>query len=84
VLNHCGLITHHITIIVLYGIGVAPIQNSISNQIQATKILAMREISQQISVYIISQFEETVKESIFQRNTAIESHTIITSEALFQ
>ena len=69
---------------ILYGIGVAPRQNHISNQVQAAKILAMRDISQQISVYISSLYEENVKESIFIGKTAIESHTKITSEALLQ
>jgi len=66
----------------LYGVGIAPIQIPVANQIQAAKILAMRDISQQIKVFIKSQYEETIKSVGTKSSTTIESHTKITSESL--
>jgi len=66
----------------LYGVGVAPMQIPVANQIQAAKILAMRDISQQIEVFVKSQYEETNKSVGTKSSTTIESHTKITSESL--
>jgi len=66
----------------LYGIGIAPKQIPVTNQIQSAKILAMREISQQIKIFVKSQYEETVKAVGNKVSTTIESHTKITSESL--
>jgi len=68
----------------LYGIGIAPKQISVSNQIQAAKILAMRDISQQITVYVNSKYQEIIKETGYQGTTSIESHTNITTESFLQ
>jgi hypothetical protein len=43
----------------LYGVGSAPKQTPVFRQIQAARILAMRNISQQIEVYIESIIEDT-------------------------
>jgi len=68
----------------LYGIGIAPKQKPVSNQIQAAKILAMRDITQQITVYIDSQYQEIQREVESKKFTNIESHTKITSESLLK
>jgi len=44
---------------VRYGVGAAPMQTPVTKQIQAAKILAMRDISQQIMVHLHSLYEET-------------------------
>ena len=64
----------------LFGIGAAPKQMPISRQIQAAKILAMRDISQQIQVHIQSLFQETLTHD----NSDIQSQVKQTSEALLR
>ena len=53
-----------------FGIGVAPKQMPLSNQIKAAKILAMQDITQQINVHIDSLYQE----SITQNHININSH----------
>jgi len=68
----------------LYGIGIAPRQKSVTNQIQAAKILATRNISQKISAYIKSQYQKTVKDIESKGSTTIGSHTKRTAESLLK
>jgi len=68
----------------LYGIGIAPIQSPVTNQIQAAKILAMREISQQIKIFINSQYQEISKAVGAKEFSSIESNTKVTSQSLLR
>jgi hypothetical protein len=65
----------------LFGIGVAPKQSPVSRQLQAAKILAMRDISQQINVHVKSLYQERIKSN---EAPEIQSHTELTAEALLQ
>jgi hypothetical protein len=42
----------------IFGVGAAPKQDPVSRQIQAARILAMRNISEQIKVYVEGIYEE--------------------------
>jgi len=68
----------------LYGIGIAPIQSTVTNQIQAAKILAMREVSQQIKIFINSQYQEISKVVGANEFSSIESNTKIISQSLLR
>ncbi|MBF0453058.1 MAG: LPP20 family lipoprotein, partial [Candidatus Magnetomorum sp.] len=62
----------------LFGIGIAPKQNPLSNQIHAARILAMRDITQQINVHIKSLFQEQITHD----HEDIQTRTELTAEAL--
>jgi len=64
----------------LFGVGAAPKQMPVSRQIQAARILAMRDISSQIQVHITSLFQETLT----QDNSDIQSQIQQKSEALLR
>ncbi|KPA09673.1 hypothetical protein MHK_010121 [Candidatus Magnetomorum sp. HK-1] len=68
----------------LFGIGIAPQQRPVSNQIQAARILAMRDITQQIKVHVNSIFQEKITASHSQSSTDIQSRIHMTSQALLQ
>ena len=68
----------------LFGIGVAPKQSPVSNQIQAARILAMRDISQQIQVHVKSLFQEKLKTSNSESDINITSSTELKAEALLR
>ena len=64
----------------LFGVGAAPKQMPVSRQIQAARILAMRDISSQIQVHITSLFQETLT----QDKSDIQSQIQEKSEALLR
>jgi hypothetical protein len=66
----------------LYGIGIAPKQSPVSNQIQAAKILAMRDISQQINVHVKSLYKEILMDSDSQSSTNIQSQIELSTRSL--
>jgi hypothetical protein len=68
----------------LYGIGVAPKQSPVSNQIQAAKILAMRDISQQIHIHVKSLYQEKFIEIDDQSSTNIQSQIELSTQSLLQ
>ena len=65
----------------IFGMGVAPRQSPMSRQIQAAKILAMRDISQQINVHVKSVYQERINSN---QAPEIQSQTELTAEALLQ
>jgi len=64
----------------LYGVGIAPRQSPVSRQVQAARILAMRDISQQIKVHVESLYEENQT----QYDSEIQSRIQEKSEALLR
>jgi len=64
----------------IYGVGIAPRQSPVSRQVQAARILAMRDISQQIKVHIKSLYEERQK----QNDSELQSWIQEKSEALLR
>jgi len=63
----------------IFGIGVAPKQLPVSNQIRAAKYLAMQDISQQINVYVNSIYQENIKQTDSFDNTNIQSQIQLTT-----
>jgi len=59
----------------LFGVGAAPKQMPVSRQIQAARILAMRDISSQIQVHITSLFQETLTQDRSDIQSQIQEKT---------
>ena len=68
----------------LFGMGLAPQQSPVSNQIQAARILAMRDIAQQIRVHVNSVFQEKITDSQSTSDTDIQSRIELTAQELLQ
>jgi len=65
----------------LFGMGAAPKQTPVSKQVQAAKVLAMNNISQQINVHVKSLYQEIIKSN---QAPDIQSLTKLKAEALLK